>query len=168
VLLEPMVEIFKSKAEQLNDRLCEIRDNLTSVVSNTEAQLARNTWVFKPIEFAEKAEAQLRNNEAYGWLIRDIAVTVECEVFLNAPNGAGFLAKLKAGENVHWYVPVGSILIVKGVGAAAGFANVNIESLVTSASQGRTGRSEEHISIPRLEPTPSGNPLDEAVAPPRL
>jgi hypothetical protein len=127
--------------------------------------------VFKSIEFAEKAEAHLRNNEAYGWLVRDIAVTVECEVFLNAPNGASFLAKLKAGErdNVHWYVPVGSILVINGVGAAAGFANVNIESLVASAKQGKTGRSEEHVSLPTREPpTPSGHPLDEATAPPRL
>lgn len=171
MLLEPLTEIFKSKADQLNDRLCEIRDNLTRVVSNTEAQLARNSWVFRSVEFAEKTEAQLRNNEAYGWLVRDISVTTECEVFLNVPNGSGFLGKLKAGErdNVHWYVPVGSILVIKGLGAAAGFANINIESLVTSADQGRTGRSEEHVSLPTREPPiPSGHPLDEATAPPRL
>lgn len=171
MLLEPLTEIFKAKADQLNTRLCEIRDNLTSVVSNTEAQLARNTWVFKSVGTEKEGEKQLRNNEAYAWLIRDISTTTGCEVFLNEPNGAGFLGKFAAGErdNVHWYVPVGSILIVKNLAKESGFANLNIESLVTSASQGRTGRSEEHVSLPTREPTiPSGHPLDEATAPPSL
>src|SRR6478752_397301 len=156
---EPFLDMLRIHGDKFHDRLCEIRDSLGSIAQNTEAQVARNQWVRKSVEVAKESTEQLRNNEAYGWLIRDVAVTSECEIFVNSPMGQGFACKLKAGErdNVRWYVPPGSIVFVKNLAAAVGFANLNIESLVTGTRDAATGKSEEHIDLPRLEPVPSGS-----------
>ena len=159
---EPILELLRIHGDRFHDRLCEIRDSLTGIAQNTEAQIARNQWVNKSVEAAEKSTEQLRNNEAYGWLVRDIAATVECEVFLNTETGDGFVCKLKAGEreNVHWYVPPGSVIFVKNLAAATGFANMQVEALVTNTRSAHTGKSEEHVDTPQREPTmPSGHPV---------
>jgi len=158
---EPIMDQLRIHGDRFHDRLCEIRDHLSNIVQNTESQITPNQWVKKSVETGKKATNQLRNNEAYGWLIRDVAATSECEVFLNAANGEGFLCKLKAGEreNVHWYVPPGSILFVKNLAEETGFVNLNLESLVTSTAKASTGESDEHVDMRREPTVPSAHPI---------
>lgn len=158
---EPLMDMLRIHGEKFNDRLVEIRDNLASIVQNTEAQVAVNRWVNRSVPVGKKAVEQLRNNEAYGWLIRDVAATVEAEVFINTQTGDGFVCKLKAGErdNVHWYVPRGSVVFVKNLEEKEGFVNFHLESLVASAKKASTGSSEEHVDTPRDPTLPSGHPL---------
>lgn len=170
MLLEPLTEIFKSKAEQVNQRLCEIRDNLGSIVRNTEAQLAAGSRQFRsifcdPAKGAAESEwgvTQYRNNDAYGWVVKDIATTHICEVYLNSHDLSGFLGEFEAfsRENVSWYVPPGSMLIVvhKNVGENIA-VNINIESLVTSAREASTGTGGESYDVERTPDVPSGHPV---------
>lgn len=163
MLFEPLADLLRTHGEKLQEKLGVIRTHLAVIAENTEAQITRNQWVFKSVESEKEGINQLRNNEAYGWLVRDVAATVEVEVLLNSNSGEGFLCLLKKGEreNVHWYVPPGSILIVKNLGKAAGFVNLNIENMVTSAKSASTGKSEEHIDSPIAPTVPSGHPLEE-------
>lgn len=161
MMFEPLMDMLRIHGDKFHDRLCEIRDSLAGIAQNTEAQVARNQWANKSIETAKEATEQLRNNSAYGWLIRDVAVTTESEIFLNVASGEGFVCKLKGGEreNVRWYVPPGSVVFVKNLSAGAGFTNIQVEILVTSAAPANTGSSGEYLDIPKDPTTPSGHPL---------
>jgi hypothetical protein len=178
VLLEPLTEIFKSKAEQLNDRLCEIRDNLANVAQNTEAEIARTQRkTYSIIAKAQTGEAphfpNLRNNTGNDWIIRYVSSIAKGELFKGVQGDAGFLwAALEELESdtANWFIPAGGILIwVPNRVLEDNCVNLEVEELVRTPRQGKTGKSEEHVSLPQREPTlPSGHPLDEATAPPRL
>lgn len=159
---EPLMDMLRIHGDRFHDRLCEIRDSLASIVQNTQSEVTRNQWVKKSVEAGKKASQQLRNNEAYGWLIRDVAATTACEIFLNRESGEGFLCKLAAGEreNVHWYVPPGSILFVKNLAEETGFVNMNLESLYVDTMKATTGSGDEHVDMVREPSVPSGHPID--------
>lgn len=112
---EPLLDQLRTHGDKIQERMREIRDGILTVAQNTEAGLARNQWVRRPLPFGKKESVTLRNESAYGWLIRDVAVTQESEVFIDTESDMGFVVALKAGErdNVHWYIPPGSSLIVK-------------------------------------------------------
>lgn len=151
-------------------RMQQIEQSLARVAGNTEAQLARNQWVSKSIEVPAGKRAELRNDSAYGWLIRGVAATAGSEIFIGTNNDENFVGALTARsrEEVLWYVPVGSIVHVtnteEGEEAKDGFVNLQIEVLETEAMKAYTGRNSEHIDVPRIEPVPSGTPLDTPVA----
>lgn len=203
MLLEPLTEIFKSKADQLNDRLCEIRDNLTLVVGNTEAQLAQTqrnnkkifadptTWE-TPELFNPKipvALGTLRNETGYGWIVKFVANPynwASVRLFYSEYSFTGYIGIFPAQPTrLDFYVPPGGILIAeflqwgkfteeeedegKEPNRRSAVVNLHIEELIKQPAQGRTGRSEEHVTLPQREPViPSPHPLDEATAPPRL
>lgn len=157
--------------DKLETRMCAVEDKLIAIVGNTEAQLAREQWVHKSVEVAAGKSAELRNDSAYGWLIRGVSATAASEVFIGTSNDENFMVALAARtrEEVMLYVPPGSILHVtnteEGEEAADGFVNFQMEVMETVTADSYTGTSQERSERTRVEPVPSGTPLDTPVAP---
>lgn len=170
-IFEGLMQNLHIWGDKLETRMCAIEDKLTSIVGNTEAQLAREQWVHKSIGVTAGKDAELRNESAYGWLVRGVSATVASEVFIGTSNDENFMAALAARtrEEVMLYVPPGSIIHVtnteEGEGAKDGFVNFQMEVLERKTADAYTGTSQERMDRSRVEPVPSGSPLDTAVTP---
>lgn len=170
-MFEGLLQNLHIWGDKLETRMCAIEDKLVSIVGNTEAQLAREQWVHKSISVAAGKDAELRNESAYGWLIRGVSATAASEVFIGTSNDENFMAALAARtrEEVMLYVPPGSIIHVtnteEGEAPKDGFVNFQMEVLERKAADSYTGTSNERMDRPRLEPIPSSTPLDTPVAP---
>lgn len=166
---EPLQEIFKAKADELNENLRRISSQMGSVVQNTEAQLASGDRQYRsiPLEPAgegegEDAVVEYRNTDAYGWLIEDVSSTHICKIYRDIPSDPGFLARMSGSyerENVKWYIPPGSKLVIVHNNPEQAYVNMNLQAMVFSAKEGNTGKSGERIDLPRDPTTPSGHPL---------
>ena len=170
-MFEGLLQNLNIWGDKLETRMCGIEDRLIAIAGNTEAQLAREQWVHKSIEVAAGKSAELRNDSAYGWLIRGVSATAASEVFIGTNNDENFMAALTARsrEEVMLYVPPGSIIHVtnteEGGEAVDGFVNFQMEVLETVTVDSYTGTSQERSDRTRTEPVPSGTPLDTPVAP---
>lgn len=168
--LEPLRELLGHHGERLQDHLSGIRSSMAAVASNTEAQLVRNQFARKSVATAATKTEQLRNDSAYGWLIKWAASTAKVQVFIGTDTDESFMLELlgHGAEKVDWYVPVGGVVFVKNTEAAegkAGNTNFEVEVLVSDAAEGYTGPTDERIEVERREPVPSGTPLDTPEAP---
>lgn len=165
-MFEPLKDILNLHGENLRELLSHIRGHLAAIVSNTEAQLTRNQFARKSVETLKKASGvasgQLRNDSAYGWIIKWVASTTKVRVYIGNQTGESFLLELVAhgGEAVEWYVPVGGVIFVENLDEEIGYTNFQCEVMVSESAEGYTGTSEERIEQERREPVPSGTPLD--------
>lgn len=167
----PLAEKLGKHGDKLNDRMMEIRDRLGEIAGNTEAQLKRSQWTRRSVPVTVGKQGELRNTSACGWVIKRVAATAGVEIFLGTATDESFVCALTArtSEEVNWYIPEGGIIFVKnteeGEEGLDGFANFEIELLISGARKGSTGKSEEHIDVPRRPgQVPSGDPLDDPVA----
>lgn len=163
-MFEPLKDMFGHHAEKLNDTLQQLR---AAVISNTEAQLERTQSARKSVPLAKKQHAEIRNDSGYGWRVKWVSATVATEFFIGVNSDEAFLLSLKAreGKDVEWYIPAGGILFANNTGEEEGFANVEVDVLITTPGEGFTGASGEQTDTTRVEPISSGSPLDEPVAP---
>lgn len=159
-MFEPLKELFGHHAEKLNDTLQQLR---AAVISNTEAQLERTQSARKSIPLGKKEVGEIRNDSGYGWRVKWVSATTAAEFFLGVNNDESFMLGLKAreGKEVEWYIPAGGILFAVNTSEAEGFANIEVDVLVTTPVEGFTGPSGESTDTTRVEPVPSGTPLDD-------
>lgn len=164
-MFEPLEKLLRPHAQKLNDTLERLR---SAVISNTEAQLERTQSARKSIPLSKKQHGEIRNDSGYGWRVKWVSATVATEFFIGVNSDEAFLLALKAreGKEVEWYIPAGGILFTNNTGEEEGFANIEVDVLVTTPQQGFTGPSGEATDTTRVEPIPSATPLDEPVAPP--
>lgn len=169
--LEPLRQLLSHHGDQLQDKLSGMRTSLAAISSNTEAQLIRNQFARKSIPVGKKSTQPLRNDSAYGWLIKWVATsTSTIRIYVGTERDESFLCELVpatpgAGhERVEWYLPVGGVVYVKNASEADTYANFEIEVLESEAAEGYTGDSGERIEVQRREPVPSGTPLDTVQA----
>lgn len=166
--LEPLRTLLSHHGDQLQDKMGVMRDTLAGIRANTEAQLAVNQRQRKSVRVPAKAggkngEGTLRNDSAYGWMVKWVAVSGEGEaqLFIGTNTADGFMLKLAAqgAERVDWYVPVnGVIFIVNGTEKDCS-TNLEVEVLETTAAQGFTGDSGEAIEVKRREQQPPTMPF---------
>ena len=166
-MFEPLKELLNKHGENLGEMLASIRMGIVAIASNTEAQLARNQFARKSVELAKKGTGQLRNDTAYGWILKWAASTTKVRIFIGNQAGESFLLELVAhgSERVEWYVPVGGVVFVENQDEEIGYTNFECEIMVSEAAEGFTGDSEERIEMERREPVPSGTPLDTPTVP---
>lgn len=167
--LEPLKTLLSHHGDQLQDKLSGMRYSLAAIASNTEAQLARNQYARKSQPVAQGKTQELRNDSAYGWLIKWVSATAKLRIFIGTSTDESFVIELAVhdSERVDWYVPVGGVVYVTNIEAAEGlngFANFEVEVLMSHAAEGHTGDSGESIEVERREPVPSGTPLDTPTA----
>lgn len=166
--LEPLKHILEKHGDTLAGHLAGIRSSVAAVASNTQAQLVRNQFARKSIPIKAAKTETLRNDSAYGWIIKWVASSVKVRVFIGTETDDSFFLELPThgAERVDWYVPVGGVVFVKNIEEATdGFTNFEVEVLVSEAAEGHTGPNDEAIEVERREPVPSGSPLDTPVAP---
>lgn len=165
---EPLRDLLHHHGENLQDKLNRMLAHLATISQNTEAQLARNQWASRSIEAAKETTGELRNDSAYGWLVRSAFVSQAGNVYLASVSADSQLAAFEANnrDDVRWYIPPGGILFYENTSENTGHLNLQIEVLVTSSKDATTGRSLEHVDMPqRIESAPSGTPLDEVTIP---
>lgn len=169
-MFEPLKEILNRHGDTFSNHLASIRAGIVAIAGNTEAALTRNQFARKSVQLPKESTGQLRNDTAYGWLIKWVATsTSKVNIYIGTEGDESFFATLDpatpgAGhERVEWYVPVGGVIFVKTEGEET-YVNFEVEVLVSEAAKGHTGPSDEHISVMRREPVPSGTPLDTPVA----
>lgn len=167
-MFEPFKDILDRHGHNFAQHLAAIKAGIGVIASNTQAQLVRNQFSRKSTPVAAKETAQLRNDSAYGWLIKWAASTVNVQIFIGNSQDESFLLELEENdsERVEWYVPVGGVVFITNLAEATdGFTNFEVEVLVAEAAQGHTGGNDEHVEIERREPVPSGTPLDTPTVP---
>lgn len=166
-MFEPLKDILNHHGENFGNLLASIRAGIVSIASNTEAQLVRNQFARKSVELAKKGTGQIRNDSAYGWLIKWAASTTKVRIFIGNEAGESFLLELPAhgAEPTHWYVPVGGVIFVQNQDEEIGYTNLQCEVMVSDAVEGHSGDSEERIEVERREPVPSGSPQDTVTIP---
>lgn len=166
-MFEPLERLLRPHAEKLNNTLQQLR---SAVISNTEAQLERTQSARKSIALGKKQQGEIRNDSAYGWRVKWVSVTVPTEFFISVNTDENFLLSLKSreGKDVEWYIPPGGILFTNNTTEEEGYANIEIDMLVTTAvGIGHTGASGEGTDTTRVASIPSGTPLDDQAAPPQ-
>lgn len=169
--LEPMKQLLGHHGERLQEHLSGIRTSMAAIASNTEAQLTRNQYARKSLPVGEESTQQLRNDSAYGWVIKWVASSdADVSIYIGTETDESFVCGLEppgpnASERVDWYVPVGGVVFVKNATEADTYVNFEVEVMVSEAAEGYTGPSDERIEVARREPVPSGTPLDTSQVP---
>ncbi len=167
--LEPLSKLLSHHGDNLQDKLSHIVGSLSTIASNTEAQLLRNIRARKTVsvpgaEGEEPGEAVIRNDSAYGWRVVWASGengNVSVGIGVQAPEGFLInMAERPQGYLVDWYVPVNGVLFISNSSEEPSSLNLEVEVLVSEAVQASTGDSGEQIDITRREPIPSGSPLD--------
>jgi hypothetical protein len=178
-MFEPVTEMINAHATNLYGRLSEIVEHLGTVVDNTAADVARNTWrlVSGNENTGEQETAIVTLTPLVGraWLVRQVAVTSgevaekggKCAVYLNAiapENLLDFLSPASiAAHKVHYYVPEDSKLIFhfyQQPKKQVCTANVQVEEFEKPAPrEATTGHSGERSEPNRTSPIPSGHPF---------
>jgi putative component of toxin-antitoxin plasmid stabilization module len=164
-MFEPLKALLEKHGDKLNHTLTELRD---AVIGNTEAQLERTQSARKSAPVKKEGVAEIRNDSGYGWRVKWVAATQKTEFFIGTNSDDSFMLTLakREGKEVGWYIPAGGIIFAVNVGGEGdGYANLEIDVLMTTPVRGFTGSSDEHIEVQRPEPVPSGSPLDTPVAP---
>jgi hypothetical protein len=175
-MFEPLQGILNKHGDSFTRHLADISTRLGAVVANTRAQLEINQRQRKSVflpgatgeEESEKVgKATLRNDSAYGWLVKWVAnYDGRATIYIGSESGDGFMLDLdgRLSEEVNWYVPVNGVIFLENPSDVESYVNFEIEVLETEPVEAHTGPSNEHIERARREPTPSGTPLDTHVA----
>lgn len=169
--LEPLKTLLSHHGDRLQDKLSGMGTSLAAIRSNTEAQLVRNQFARKSLPVAKKTTGQLRNDSAYGWVVKWVASSaVTVRIYVGTDREESFLCELVPAtpgcghERVEWYVPVGGVVFIKNETETDTYVNFETEVMVSEAAEGYTGDSGEMIEVERREPVPSGTPLDTVQA----
>lgn len=180
-MFEQVIAKLQGHAGNLEQYLDEIKDSLTNIVENTRSEVEYDEFSHHADRATADAEGtavvSLQANEGYSWHTKQVGLTGSeegnCAVYITsvAPDnlidvfrGTGITAK-----DGKYFVPRGSAILFHFYEQTPGqvcTAAIQVQQLKPKRERNAdTGTSNEHYDHPRVEPVPSGTPLDTVIAP---